>query len=97
VEDNPFFFYVGEEILAFAEAVVYLAYTVVDYACGGFYGLVADDEIIDTALIGVVLCGFFESGQDEDIEIGYIFVCDMAFDVGIFDPIASCIASEQMT
>jgi hypothetical protein len=36
-----------------------------------------------------------EAGQDEDIEIGDIFVGDMAFGVDIFDPFIACIGAEE--
>ncbi len=33
--------------------------------------------------------------QDEDIEIGYVFISDMSFGVGIFDPVAACVGAEE--
>ena len=81
--------------MAFTEAVVYLAYTVIDNAYGGLYSFVLQDDIVDAALIGLILCGFFQAGQDEDVEIGDIFVGDVAFSVDVFDPFAASVAAEQ--
>ena len=81
--------------MPFFEAVVYLAYTVIDNAYRCFYGLALDDEIIDGALFAVILGGFFQASQDEDIEIGYVFVCDMTFGVDVFDPFVAGIAAEE--
>lgn len=67
----------------------------IDDADRCFNGFVEYDEIIDPALIGLVLGGFFQAGQDEDIEIGDIFVCDVALGVYIFDPLPACIAAEK--
>ena len=75
--------------MALLEAVVYLAYTVVDNAYRRLYGLVQDDGIIDTALVGVVVGGFLQAGEDEDIEIGNIFVRDMALGVCFFLPLVT--------
>jgi hypothetical protein len=46
-------------------------------------------------LFAVIVCGFLEAGQGEDVEIGYVFVSDMAFGIYILDPFAACIASEE--
>ena len=67
----------------------------VDDAGWGFYGFSLQDEIIDTALIGLVLGGCLQAGQDEDIEIGDVFVCDVALCVCIFDPVAAGIGAEE--
>ena len=77
--------------MAFSEPWVNLAYGVIDNADGGFYCLVPDDEIIDGALFAVIMCGFLEACEDEYIEIGNIFIGDMAFGLGIFDPLAASV------
>jgi len=77
--------------MAFSEPWVNLAYGVIDNADGGFYCLVLDDEIIDCALFAVIIGGILEACEDEYIEIGNIFIRDMALGVCIFDPLAASI------
>mgnify|MGYP005647456701 CR=1 FL=1 len=67
----------------------------IDNADWGFYCLVLDDEIIDCALFAEVIGGFLEACEDEYIEIGYIFIRDMALCVCIFDPSAAGIRAEK--
>jgi hypothetical protein len=57
VEEPALPFDIGKEVLAFFEAVIYLAYAVIDNAYRRLYGLVLDDEIIDCALFaGIIGC-----------------------------------------
>ena len=75
--------------------MIYLAYRMIDNADGSLYGLAIEDEVIDGVLLAEVIGGFLQAGQDEDIEIGDIFVCDVAFGVYIFDPFAAGVGAEQ--
>jgi hypothetical protein len=56
---------------------------------------VLQDKVIDGVLFAVIVCGFPEAGQDEDVEIGDVFVSDMSLGIYILDPLAACIASEE--
>ena len=67
----------------------------IDNADGCFYCLVLDDEIIDCALFAVIIGGFLQACEDEYIEIGYIFIRDMALGVCIFDPLAASVLAEK--
>ena len=67
----------------------------IDNAYRSLYGLVLQDKVIDRVLFAVIVCGFHKAGEDEDIEIGYIFVSDMAFGIYIFDPFVAGIAAEE--
>jgi hypothetical protein len=43
----------------------------------------------------VIIGGFLQACQDEYIEIGYIFIRDMALGVCIFDPFVTGIRAEK--
>ena len=55
----------------------------IDNADGSLYGFSLQNHVIDTALIGLILGGFLQPGEDEDVKIGDIFISDMAFGVCI--------------
>jgi len=68
---------------------------VIDNADGGFYCLVPDDEIIDCALFAVIIGGILQACQYEYIEIGNIFIRDMAVGLCMFDPLAASVRAEK--
>lgn len=67
----------------------------IDNGNGGFYSLVLENQIIDGVLFAEIIGCFLQAGQDEDIEIGDIFISDVALGIGVFDPLAACVAAEQ--
>jgi len=68
---------------------------VIDNAYRGLYGLALQDKVVDGVFSAVIVGGFLQAGEDEDIEIGYVFVSDMAFGIYIFNLFAASVAAEE--
>jgi len=85
VEQYSFFFNITEEVPAFGETEVYQADVMIDYTDRRFDFFVIFDKVFYSMLAGEVVCLAFRFCDDENIEIGFVFVCDMAFCVYIFD------------
>ena len=81
--------------MAFSEPWVYLSYGVIDNADGCFYCLVLQNEVIDRVLSAEIVGCLFEACEDEDVEIWYIFIGDMAVGLCMFDPLAASVLAEK--
>ncbi len=95
VQQNAFLFDVREEVLPFGQADIDLLEVVVDDMDVGFYLYVVVDAGLDFFLQTGVVSVFLGTGNDEDVEIGFVFVGDVAFRVNIFDPVATGVAAKK--
>jgi len=92
---DTLFLYICKKVMPLSEHLLYIAEAVIDYTVRGIDFACCIDILFDGIVdFGVFGC-LFGFGSDEYIEIGYIFIVDMAVGVCIFDPLAASIRAEK--
>ena len=94
VEQNAFFLDVGEKVVAASQGVVDRLDGFDDQIRPGPDGEPAGPGLRSPPGVGAVddLAG---ADDDEDIEVGGVFVGDVVLDVGVLDPVAAGVGAEQ--
>jgi len=95
VEIDAFFFYIGKEVMAFGDSLFYFGEGMVDDAVWRF-DLICGIDGFFYAIVCVEIFGcFFGFGSDEYIEVRFIDMGNIAFEVGVLDPFVAGVTAEK--
>jgi len=94
VEQDAFFLDVGEEVMASGEGIVDRLDGFDDQVRPGADGEAPGPGLRTPPGVGAV-DDLARADDDEDIEVGGVFIGDAVLDVGVFDPVAAGIGAEQ--